>query len=693
MPTTPNTSSSTILAHEYGPRTQSDTTSSNFTLSAPPPPRKRFHQRRSSQATPLTNSQLSRNTNSPACSPRASPNRRRSSSARPLSPRSPFSSFISLVDTSFAATRAVRKNSAYEISLGVPGARLSPTILDTIRVFASGKPQRRSVSGSVPCTAWSFETHFEPSSESTDVPTISGLVPSSPVATPIHILFQRARSLSALKAKTSVSSSSPTKPKSKSKTRPTPIMASTKNGHVNVLLLPKPRDREGAASIRSNTSASTSTSKSKSRKTPELQSRQGSTSSAKTPRPAQNPALRAQRSLTPARGVANDAFRPLPYATHAALDEFFGDPRKMNAMHAHQSASDQLGARPGEVGYGATVGHMGADGWIWFDAIEEQEYAWLMAEAGTPVAPETARNERKEKKKPKRRGLLGRRGSTASESSGGRSDWESFDALRRGSESGTSDNGIVDPATYDLDPTRPPRYRAAPTDSSARYKTTTLDVSAWDAAIQSQGRHNVVGASTPKSRRGRSRRGSMNRDKSIERRRPPPLNLVAVSNTLTSLGPPAPEPSVIAARRPSLPATRLPPSLADAARADFVSSSYQPHPSKRDLNLDPETPWSANLPQETIFRSMGPVMAAPASPFKAMFARRGSLTPLPLKHTPMPLPQSNLTYEFKAGPGGSLPKLPPMPMENGAVAPEGKRKTSLADIFRRGFGGGKGGRK
>ncbi|KAF8610461.1 hypothetical protein BDV93DRAFT_17126 [Ceratobasidium sp. AG-I] len=696
MPITPNTSSNTILAHEYGPRTQSNTTSSKFTLSAPPPPRKHPRQRRPSQANPIANSQLSRNANSPACLPRSSPNRRRSSSARPLSPRSPFSTFISLVDA-FAATRTARKGSAYEIGLGVPGARLSPTTLDTIRLFASGKSQRRSVSGPVPCTALSFETHFEPSSEPTGAPAISGLVPSSPVATPIHVLFQRARSLSALKAKTSVSPSSPTKPKSKTKARPTPIMASTKNGHVNVLLLPKPRDRDGAPSIRSNTSASTSTSKSKSRKAPELQSRQGSTSSSKTPRPAQNPALRAQRSLTPARGVANDAFRPLPYATHAALDEFFGDPRKMNALHAHQSTSDQLGARPGEVGYGATVGHMGADGWIWFDALEEQEYAWLMAEAGTPVAPEMARNERKEKKKPKKRGLFGRRGSTASESSGGKSDWESFDALRRGSESGTSDNGIVDPMTFDLDPTRPPRYRAAPTDSSARYKTTTLDVSAWDAAARPQGRNNVGGATTPKPRRGRSRRGSVNRDRSVERRRPPPLNLAAVSTTLANIGPPAPELAAIAARRPSLPAPRLPPSLADAARADFVSSSYQPHPSKRNLNLDPETPWSANLPQETIFRSMGPVMGAPspapASPFKAMFARRGSLTPLPLRHTPMPLPQSNLTYEFKTGPSGSLPKLPPMPMENGAVAPEGKRKTSLADIFRKGFGGGKGGRK
>ncbi|KAG9118830.1 hypothetical protein FRC07_006471, partial [Ceratobasidium sp. 392] len=373
---------------------------------------------------------------------------------------------------------------------------------------------------------------------------------------------------------------------------------------------------------------------------------------------------------------------------------FFGDPRKMNALHAHQSSSKQLGARPDEVGYGATIGHKGADGWIWFDALEEQEYAWLMGENAAPLSPETPQP-RKEKKKSKRRGLLGRRGSTTSESDGGRTDWESFDALRRGSESGTSEGGIVDPMTYDLDPARPPRYRVA-ADGSAHYR---VDATAWDAAVQVRGRQNIGGTSTPKSRRGRSRRGSASQGGTAAGgRRPPPLNLAAVSNTLASLGPhaipAARSPPNLTARRPSLPLPpRLPPSLADLARADFVSSSFQPNPSKRDLNLDPETPWSANLPKETIYRSIGPAIApspVPGSPFKSMFARRASFTPLPLRNNPLPLPQSNMnpSYEFKeAVTNGSLPKLPPMPMESGAPAPvgEGRRKTSLADIFRRGF--------
>ncbi|EUC67369.1 hypothetical protein RSOL_501920, partial [Rhizoctonia solani AG-3 Rhs1AP] len=471
-------------------------------------------------------------------------------------------------------------------------------------------------------------------------------------------------------------------------------MPGSKSGHVNVLLLPRSRDKDGGASIRSGTSASTSTSKSKSRKTVEPSS--SSSKASKTP----NASLRAQRSLTPARGVAHDTFRPLPYATHAALDEFFGDPRKMNAIHAHQTKPDQAGARPGEVGYGGSVTHRGADGWIWFDAIEEQEYAWLMGEANSPRTPETARQHPKEKKS-RKRGLFGRRGSVASVSSGGRSDWESFDALRRGSESGASDTGIVDPNTYDLDPTRPPRYRIPAVGAPATYRAAALDAGAWDGALHSHTRQNVGGTSAPKSRRGRSRRGSLNKVDSEERRRPPPLNLAAVTHTLTALGPLAPNNQLtpLTSRRASLPANcLLPPSLSDVARADFVSSSYQPHPSKRDLNLDPETPWSANLPKETIYRSMGPdpcaLGAATGSPFKAMFSRRASLTPLPLRHAPAPLPKSGPSYELKGtGHNGTLPKLPPMPAEHGAPVPaEGRRKASLADIFRRGFGA-KGSRK
>ncbi|KAG8732495.1 hypothetical protein FRC11_013240 [Ceratobasidium sp. 423] len=470
-------------------------------------------------------------------------------------------------------------------------------------------------------------------------------------------------------------------------------MTSSKNGHVNVLLLPKSRDKDGSASIRSGTSASTTTSKSKSRKTLEPST---SSKGSKTP----NASLRAQRSLTPARAIAHDTFRPLPYATHAALDEFFGDPRKMNAIHAHQPASGHSGARPDEVGYGGSVSHRGADGWIWFDAIEEQEYAWLMSEANNPRTPETARQPPKEKT-PKKRGLFGRRGSVASVSSGGRSDWESFDALRRGSESGTSETGIVDPTTYDLDPTRPPRYRIPAVGAPATYRAAALDAGAWDGALHSRARQNVGGTPAPKSRRGRSRRGSSSKENSEGRRRPPPLNLAAVTNTLAALDPlaaPSHQPP-LSSRRASLPANcLLPPSLSDVARADFVSSSYQPHPSKRDLNLDPETPWSANLPKETIYRSMGSGLEAtsPAigSPFKVMFSRRASLTPLPLRHTPAPLPKSGHAYELKGtGHNGTLPKLPPMPTEHGAPAlAEGKRKASLADIFRWGFGS-KGSRK
>ncbi|KAF8758843.1 hypothetical protein RHS01_02935 [Rhizoctonia solani] len=490
--------------------------------------------------------------------------------------------------------------------------------------------------------------------------------PSFGIASPIHVLFQRSCALATLKGNSSATSTAITQPKARSKIRPTPIMTSGKNGHVNVLLLPKSRDKDGNASIRSGTSASTNASKSKSRKPLDLSS---SSKGSKTP----NASLRAQRSLTPA---------------------LFGDPRKMNALHAHQSSPDQLGARPDEIGYGGSISHRGADGWIWFDAMEEQEYAWLMGEAENPRTPETARQTPKEKK-PKKRGLFGRRGSVASVSSGGRSDWESFDALRRGSESGTSETGIIDPTTYDLDPTRPPRYRIPVVGAPATYRAAALDVGAWDAALHSHIRQNAGSASTAKSRRGRSRRGSSSKRDSEERRRPPPLNLTAVTNALAALGPlamPNNQPAPLSSRRASLPANcLLPPSLSDAARADFVSSSYQPHPSKRDLNLDPETPWSANLPKETIYRSIGSGLGTPgvtpASPFKAMFSRRASLTPLPLRHAPAPLPKSGHGYEVKGvGHNGTLPKLPPMPSESGApAAPEGRRKTSLADIFRRGF--------
>ncbi|KAB5593708.1 hypothetical protein CTheo_2891 [Ceratobasidium theobromae] len=649
MPITSKTSSRIVPVDESGSRALYN--ASKFTLGAPP------SRKRPAQPNPNL-------INEPSCS--GSPNnRRRASVTQGVSPLSPFSSLFALLEPS--VTRTVRRASAYGIDLGAPAAHLSP-----VSTFVPGKSHRRSLSNPSPCTALAFETPLAP----------------SPVS-PGHILFQRACALATLKGDFSApSSTAPDTSKPKSKTRPRPIMTTGKNGHINVLLLPKSRDKEGgASSIRSGTSASTSASKSKSRKTPEPSS--SSTKTGKSP----NPTLRAQRSLTPARGIANDTFRPLPYATHAALDEFFGDPRKMNALHAHQSSSKQLGARPEEVGYGNTIGHRGADGWIWFDAIEEQEYAWLMSEAASPGVPDTARPK---EKKTKRRGLFGRRGSVASVSSGGRSDWESFDPLRRGSESGTSDSGIVDPATYDLDPTLPPRYRAPVTGMSATYRAATLDAGAWDAALHAHMRQSPGGVSAPKSRRGRSRRGSSSKEnRNEERRRPPPLNLTAVTHALVSLGPsaiPVTQPTPPVARRPSLPANYLfPASLANAARADFVSSSYQPHPSKRDLNLDPETPWSANLPQETIYRSIGSDLHAPSptpgSPFKAMFSRRASLTPLPLRHNPAPLPKSGRAHELKGAEyNGTLPKLPPMPTEHGTSAPgEGRRKASLADIFRRGF--------
>ncbi|QRV86427.1 hypothetical protein RhiJN_14445 [Ceratobasidium sp. AG-Ba] len=670
MPITPDPSH-TVVVHQFSSRAPS----SNFTLSAPPA-RKRPVQR---TVIPATNQQPCKPT-SPACSPRSSPNNRRRPS---VTLRSPLQSFLSFVDS---PENTIRRSSVSGIGLGRPGTRLSPSALNTIVAFASGKSHRRSVSGPLPSTAWSFETHFAPSSPPVKASAFAALAltpsPTRSTPTPVRVLFERSRTLAALKAKPQDTPSPRPNPR-KPKTRPAPVMA-TKDGHVNVLLLPKRREKDMAGSIRSNNSASTSASKSKSRK--DAQSTLGSGASGKTQRPATNPALRAQRSMTPAR----EAFRPLPYATHAALDEFFGDPRKMNALHAHQSASNQLGARSDEVGYGNTIGHKGADGWIWFDALEEQEYAWLMGDSNGPLSPDTPKP-RKEKKKSKRRGFLGRRDST-SESEGGQTDWESFDALRRGSESGTSDGGIVDPMTYDLDPTRPPRYRAV-ADGFARYR---VDGTAWDAAVQVRGRQKVGGATTPKNRRGRSRRGSATHGDAGERRRPPPLNLAAVSSTLAALAskaaptPTARSPVNLSARRGSMPilGSRLPPSLADVARADFVSSSFQPNPSKRDLNLDPETPWSANLPKDTIYKSIAQshIPASPGSPFKSMFSRRASLTPLPLRHSPLPLPNSNSGFEFKGD--GSLPKLPPMPMENGAPTPgtgEVKRKASLADIFRRGF--------
>ncbi|KAL5635839.1 hypothetical protein ACGC1H_004588 [Rhizoctonia solani] len=659
MPITPNTSSSTAPTDERTIHIKD--TCSRVTLSTPP-------RKRRTRAGSVSKQSDRCVPNSPGFS--RSTRRRASVSSRPA-----LSPFLSVVDS---------RNAAYGTNLGI---QLSPTA----NVFGKSRP--RSSSGPIPCTALSFETHFAPSPR-TPVTTKINLSPDRSsyfgITSPVHVLFHRTCTLATLKGHSSAAPSTPAPPKIRSKARPAPIMTS-KSGHVNVLLLPRSRDKDGGASIRSGTSASTSTSKSKSRKTVEPSS--SSSKASKTP----NASLRAQRSLTPARGVAHETFRPLPYATHAALDEFFGDPRKMNAIHAHQPKSDQASARPGEVGYGGSMTHRGADGWIWFDAIEEQEYAWLMGEANSPRTPETARQHTKEKKS-KKRGLFGRRGSVASVSSGGRSDWESFDALRRGSESGASDTGIVDPNTYDLDPTRPPRYRIPAVGAPATYRVAALDAGAWDGALHSHARQHVGGTSAPKNRRGRSRRGSLSNE---ERRRPPPLNLAAVTNTLTALGPLAAPSKLtpLTSRRASLPANcLLPPSLSDVARADFVSSSYQPHPSRRDLNLDPETPWSANLPKETIYRSMGPDPCAPGaatgSPFKAMFSRRASLTPLPLRHTPAPLPKSGPSYELKGtGHNGTLPKLPPMPAEHGTPAPaEGRRKASLADIFRRGFGA-KGSRK
>ncbi|CEL52084.1 hypothetical protein RSOLAG1IB_00621 [Rhizoctonia solani AG-1 IB] len=663
MPITLDRSSSIVSVDER--TTYLKDISSEFTLSSPP--RKRRNQR--TRAGSVSKQSDRCTPGSPICS---RPTRRRASvSSRPL-----LSPFLSLVDS---------RSTAYGINTAVQ-----------LSSFVLGKSRPRSSSGPIPCTALSFDTDFAPSSGTPVTGKLSpspGRSPSSfGIASPIHVLFQRSCALAKLKGDSSAASTTITPPKARSKARPTPIMTSGKNGHVNVLLLPKSRDKDGNASIRSGTSASTNASKSKSRKALDHSSSKGS----KTP----NPSLRAQRSLTPARGATYDTFRPLPYATHAALDEFFGDPRKMNALHAHQSTPDQLGARPGEVGYGGSVAHRGPDGWIWFDAIEEQEYAWLMGEAESPRTPETARQPKE--KKPKKRSLFGRRGSVASVSSGGRSDWESFDAFRRGSESGTSEAGIVEPTTYDLDPTRPPRYRTPTAGAPATYRVAALDTGAWDAALHSHVRQNVGGTSTPKCRRGRSRRGSSSKGNSEERRRPAPLNLTAVTNTLAALGPlavPSNQPTPPTSRRASLPANcLLPPSLSDVARADFVSSSYQPHPSKRDLNLDPETPWSANLPKETIYRSIGSGLDAPgvtpASPFKAMFSRRASFTPLPLRHSPAPLPKPGHGYEVKGiGHNGTLPKLPPMPAESGAPAvPEARRKTSLADIFRRGFGA-KGSRK
>ncbi|KDN51637.1 hypothetical protein RSAG8_00183, partial [Rhizoctonia solani AG-8 WAC10335] len=664
MPITPNTSTSVAPTDEH--TTHIKDISSKFTLSTPP-----LHKRRTRRAGPVSKQ-------SDRCAPK-SPGYSRSTRRRaPVSSRPSLSPFLSFVDS---------RSTAYGINLGV---QLPPSTVNVL-----GKTRPRSSSGPIPCTALSFETHFVPSPRTSVTTKINPSPDRSSyfgITSPVHVLFHRTCTLATLKGSPSVAPTTPTPPKVRSKTRPAPIMASSKNGHVNVLLLPRSRDKDGGASIRSGTSASTSTSKSKSRKNIDPSS--SSSKASKTP----NASLRAQRSLTPARGVAHDTFRPLPYATHAALDEFFGDPRKMNATHAHQSKPDQPGARPGEVGYGGSVTHRGADGWIWFDAIEEQEYAWLMSEADSPRTPQTARQPPKEKKS-KKRGLFGRRGSVASVSSGGRSDWESFDALRRGSESGTSDTGIVDPNTHDLDPTRPPRYRIPAVGAPATYRVAALDAGAWDGALHSHTRQNVGGTSVPKSRRGRSRRGSLSKGDLEERRRPPPLNLAAVTNTLAALGPlvaPNNHPIPPTSRRASLPANcLLPPSLFDAARADFVSSSYQPHPSKRDLNLDPETPWSANLPKETISRvdrSMGPDPCTPSaahgSPFKAMFSRRASLTPLPLRHTPAPLPKSGPGYELKGtNHNGALPKLPPMPTEHGTPVPaEGRRKASLADLFRRGFG-------
>ncbi|KAG9106739.1 hypothetical protein FRC07_008746, partial [Ceratobasidium sp. 392] len=274
MPITPNPTSDVVLVHQLGPLASS----SNFTLSAPPPARKRRG--------PVPNQQ-SRKPTSPVCSPRSSPNNRRRSSVTLRSP--PLSAFLSLVDS---PKNTIRRGSAYGIGLALPGAQLSPSALSTIVAFASGKSHRRSVSGPLPGTAWSFETHFAPSPKpigpSASIHPALTPSPTCLTPTPIHILFERTRTLAALKA-----NPQPSLPQAKSKkpkARPTPVMA-TKDGHINVLLLPKRRDKDTTPSLRSTASTSTSASKSKSKK--DSQSVQASTSS-KTPRAASNPALRAQ---------------------------------------------------------------------------------------------------------------------------------------------------------------------------------------------------------------------------------------------------------------------------------------------------------------------------------------------------------------------------------------------------------------
>ncbi|KAL7422035.1 hypothetical protein Q5752_003808 [Cryptotrichosporon argae] len=100
-----------------------------------------------------------------------------------------------------------------------------------------------------------------------------------------------------------------------------------------------------------------------------------------------------------------DAFRPLPSSKLVEIKQFFGSspaPRHTKPRTAGPSSSSsasssaarrkvepsaRAGTEPHYLGEGATVRHTGADGRMWIDVEEEQEFAWLMSEVFALPAP------------------------------------------------------------------------------------------------------------------------------------------------------------------------------------------------------------------------------------------------------------------------------------------------------------------
>lgn len=105
------------------------------------------------------------------------------------------------------------------------------------------------------------------------------------------------------------------------------------------------------------------------------------------------PAKTAAAILTRPYHKKRQNFRPLPTQTLVEIERFFGEvPRKSKALPRPPYGSKTVNATwPGpaggerHVGEGKTIRHMGADGNMWLDVEEEQEFTWLMSDVSFSV--------------------------------------------------------------------------------------------------------------------------------------------------------------------------------------------------------------------------------------------------------------------------------------------------------------------